>query len=43
LGTGGCPRVPAGRVGGSSGSTIAHHSSLTRACLQRLRFCKLGV
>jgi hypothetical protein len=29
LGTGGCPRVPAGRVGGSNGSTIAHNSSLT--------------
>jgi hypothetical protein len=29
LGTGGCPRVPGGRVGGSSGSTSAHNSSLT--------------
>jgi hypothetical protein len=29
FGTGGCPRVPGGRVGGSSGSTTAHNSSLT--------------
>ena len=29
LGTGGCPRVPGGRVGGSSGSTTAHSASLT--------------
>ena len=29
FGTGGCPRVPAPRTGGSSGSTAAHSSSLT--------------
>src|SRR5947209_3506740 len=29
LGTGGCPRVPGGRVGGSSGSTTVHNSLLT--------------
>ena len=29
LGTGVCPRGPGGRVGGGSGSTIAHNSSLT--------------
>ena len=29
LGTGGRPRVPGGRVGGSSGSATAHRSSLT--------------
>jgi hypothetical protein len=32
FGTGGCPRVPGGRTGGSSGSTTAHNSSLTN-CL----------
>jgi hypothetical protein len=29
LDTGGCPRVPDGRVGGSSGSTTGHNLSLT--------------